>query len=691
MSYRSLADIIANEMCLGCGLCAGIAREAAIRMDIQPDGYLRPVAVAPLGSADDALIVETCPGIVQAAHREKAVAVDRDWGPVAGSYRGYAADPELRFIGSSGGAISAICTHLLDAGVVEFVLHIAADPDDPLRSIIQESRNRQQILSGASARYGPAAPLATISALLAQERKFAVIGKPCDIAGLRNLARLDPQVDAQIPVMLAFFCAGVSSLRTSEGIVEKYGLRPEDVKKLRYRGHGCPGPLHIETKQGRIFEQSYDETWSNELNQEIQFRCKICPDSTGEQSDIACGDAWANPDGYAHHEHDGWTAILSRTTRGEKLLQDTCRAGHLTIEPHEMAALAAGQAHQVERKQAIFARLAGIRLAGTALPRFTGLRLGEAGLAGWRSAFANLSGSFRRRRRLRRPTPASSGGEWVPYLIASPLALLCLATIVLPLLSVLLYSFWTQDYLTTNRAFSLANFHEIATSPLYIWLIAKSLLLSATVTVLSVVLAIPIAYFINFRAGRWGPILLLAFIVPFWVSYLLRIFAWKVLLGFNGIINSGLMASGLIAEPIEALLYSPFSVVLALVHAWLPFVILPIYVAMSRIDRSMLEVSSDLGARPAQSFTKVILPLCVHGILAGAALVFIPVAVDYITPALLGGPSGSMIGNIIYAQFTRANNWPLGSALSLVTMLCVSLCALIVLRLSKRGSGLAGS
>lgn len=688
MAYRSLADITANGMCLGCGLCAGIARNSALRMDIRPDGYLRPVAVSQLSAADDALILQTCPGIVQAASPESAIPSDRDWGPVAASYRGHAADPEMRFIGSSGGAISAFCAYLLESGLVDFILHIAADPDDPLRSVIQESRNRRQVLSAASARYGPAAPLSTISDLLAQGRRFAVVGKPCDIAGLRNLARLDPRVDAQIPFMLAFFCAGVSSLRTSEHIIEKYGLKPQDVQELRYRGHGCPGPLHIATTDGRTFEQSYDETWSNELNQEIQFRCKICPDATGEQADIACGDAWTNPDGYAHHEHDGWTAILTRTSRGERLLQDARRAGHLVTERHRLADLATGQAHQIERKQAILARLAGIRLAGTPLPRFTGLRLGAAGLAGWRSAAANLTGSFRRRRKLagRAQHQVAPAGGWLPYLAALPLALLCLATIILPLVSILLYSFWTQDYLTTIRAFSLANFREIAASPLYIWLIAKSIMLALAVTVTTVVLAIPVAYFINFKAGRWAPILLLTFILPFWISYLLRIFAWKVLLGFNGIINSGLMALGVISEPVAALLYSPFSVWLALVHAWLPFVILPIYVSMSRIDRSLLEASRDLGAKPARSFATVVLPLSRSGILAGSALVFIPVAVDYITPALLGGPSGSMIGNIIQAQFTRANNWPLGSALSLATMLCVSLCALLVLWISKRAS-----
>ncbi|MGE0237219.1 MAG: Coenzyme F420 hydrogenase/dehydrogenase, beta subunit C-terminal domain, partial [Parvibaculaceae bacterium] len=440
MSYRALRDIVASEMCLGCGLCAGIARQGALGMEVQPDGYLRPVAAAPLSAEDEALIVKTCPGIVQMGQPQDGIALARDWGPVAGSYRGHAADAELRFVGSSGGAISAFSTYLLEAGLVEFILHVAADPDNPLRSVIQESSSRRQILSAASARYGPAAPLATIASLLAEGRRFAVVGKPCDIAGLRNLARLDPRVDAQIPFMLAFFCAGVSSLRTSEQIIEKYGLRAEDVRTLRYRGHGCPGPLHIETRHGQTFEQSYDETWSNELNQEIQYRCKICPDSTGEQADIAFGDAWTNPDGYAHHEHDGWTAILTRTRAGEGLLRDARNAGHVVIEPHALTALASGQAHQIERKQAILARLAGMRFAGTALPRFTGLRLGEAGLAGWRGALANAVGSFRRRRRLAGPAPlqGSSSGAWAPYLLASPLALLCFATIVLPLLSVLL-------------------------------------------------------------------------------------------------------------------------------------------------------------------------------------------------------------------------------------------------------------
>ncbi len=687
MSNRSLEDITANGMCLGCGLCAGVLKRPAIRMAIDGDGYLRPSAVAALSEDEQDLITATCPGIVQRGPETDAAAVDRAWGPVRDSLRGHAADEEMRFVGSSGGAISAIATHLLDSHQVDFVLHVAADPLKPLQSVMQLSRSRTDVLAAASARYGPAAPLARIEGLLAQGRRFAVIGKPCDIAGIRNLARRDPRVDALIPVTVAFFCAGLSSLRISERLAGKHGVQPDDVKMLRYRGHGCPGPTRLEARDGRVYEQSYDDTWSSELNQEIQFRCKICPDSTGEQADIACGDAWESEDGYSHGEQEGWTAMLARTERGAQLIAEMRKSGALVAEPLALERIKRAQSHHTARKQAIAARLAGMALAGAKLPSFRGLRLMRNAAADVGSSLRNVSGAARRWRKAtyrqdKRVKP-DSGNGWLPYLATLPLALFCLCTIVLPLLAVALYAFWTQNYLTVDRSFTLANFAEVMHSPLYLWLIGRSLGLAAAVTALCISAALPVAYYLCFRAGRWAPLLLLLFLLPYWTSYLLRIFSWKVLLGFNGIVNSGLQLVGLIAEPIEALLYSPVAVVIALTHAWLPFAILPIYASMSRIDHTLLEASTDLGASRLQTFAKVVLPLSLPGIVAAAVCAFIPILVDYVTPALVGGPSGAMIGNIIYAQFTRANNWPLGSALSLVTMAVTLLAAGLILLLAR--------
>jgi spermidine/putrescine transport system permease protein len=167
--------------------------------------------------------------------------------------------------------------------------------------------------------------------------------------------------------------------------------------------------------------------------------------------------------------------------------------------------------------------------------------------------------------------------------------------------------------------------------------------------------------------------------VPFWISYLLRIFAWKVILGFNGVINSGLIALGLINRPLEFLLYNPTAVMITLAHAWAAYAILPIYVSLEKIDRSLLEAATDLGDGPVKRFLRVTLPLSAPGTIAAALLVFIPTVGDYVTPTLVGGTSGIMIGNIIQSLFGKASNAPLGAAVSIAMIGVVTLlvCALL--------------
>ena len=161
--------------------------------------------------------------------------------------------------------------------------------------------------------------------------------------------------------------------------------------------------------------------------------------------------------------------------------------------------------------------------------------------------------------------------------------------------------------------------------------------------------------------------------LPFFTSYLLRIFAWKIILGFNGVVNSALKTVGLISEPLQFLVYNPFSVVVALTHAYLAFAVLPIYVALERIDRSLIESASDLGARPFANFRQITLPLSMPGVIAAALLIFVPTVGDYVTPTLVGGPGGTMVGNLIQSQFGKANDWPAGSALAMAVIFAVGL------------------
>ena len=248
--------------------------------------------------------------------------------------------------------------------------------------------------------------------------------------------------------------------------------------------------------------------------------------------------------------------------------------------------------------------------------------------------------------------------------------------VVAPLGILVAYSLWTQSYVTIDRTVTLANYMEAFTDPLVRHLMIRSILISAAVTVTTVVLAYPIAYFIAMRAKRKA-LWLLLITIPFWSSYLLRVFAWKLILGFNGVMNSSFMGMGLIDEPLTSLLYNEFAVVLTLAHAWAPFAILPIFVSLQKIEPSLLEAATDLGSSGVERFFRVTFPLTVHGIVAASLIIFIPTVGDYVTPSLVGGSDGKMIANLIQVQFGAANNWPLGSVLSLIAMLSVGLVAIV--------------
>lgn len=269
--------------------------------------------------------------------------------------------------------------------------------------------------------------------------------------------------------------------------------------------------------------------------------------------------------------------------------------------------------------------------------------------------------------------------------LLSPTLFVVVAAMAVPLALMVAYSFWSQSYVTLDTSFTLKNYQDVFSREIYRILFLRSVAISALVTLITVLLAYPIAYFVAFDVRRHKLLWLILLTLPFWTSYLLRVFSWKVILGYNGVINSGLMSVGLISEPLQFLLYNPFAVIVTLAHAWAAFAILPIYVSLEKIDRTLLEAATDLGDGPVRRFFRVTLPLSMPGVIAASVLIFIPTVGDYVTPTLVGGTGGVMIANIIQAQFGKANNWPLGSALAITTMLAVTAIACLSIWLSKRG------
>ncbi|WP_066704967.1 ABC transporter permease [Celeribacter ethanolicus] len=279
--------------------------------------------------------------------------------------------------------------------------------------------------------------------------------------------------------------------------------------------------------------------------------------------------------------------------------------------------------------------------------------------------------------------------QGVGVMLVSPTALYALLLLAVPLVAIVVISFWTQtgvrDFDTT---FTLANYKEALTDPLYRQLMLRSLMVSGLVTTITVVLAFPIAYFVSFGVKPEHKSLWIFLItIPFWTSYLIRVFLWKVILGYNGVLNSGLLAVGVIEEPMSFILYNVNAVVITLAHAYAPFAILPIFVALEKIDRSLLEASRDLGESRTMTFLRVTLPLAAPGVVAAVLIVFIPTIGDYVTPRLVGGPGGLMIANMIQTQFLRLNNAPLGATLAVLAMLIVAVIAIAFMLLGNKAAG----
>ena len=259
-------------------------------------------------------------------------------------------------------------------------------------------------------------------------------------------------------------------------------------------------------------------------------------------------------------------------------------------------------------------------------------------------------------------------------LMVSPTAIYALLLLAAPLATIFTYSFLTDGYLTVELTPTIGSYVEAWTNEVYRVVMLRSLGVAMAVTLVTVVLAFPIAYYVSFyvepsRKSLW----LFLITIPFWTSYLIRVFLWKVILGFNGVVNSGLMGLGIIDEPLTFILYNTNAIVITLAHAYAPFAILPIFVALEKIDRSFLEAGRDLGESSFVTFLRVTLPLAMPGVISAVMIVFIPTIGDYVTPHLVGGPEGKMVANLVQVLYLKLDNYPLGSALAVSSMLLVGL------------------
>jgi spermidine/putrescine transport system permease protein len=268
-------------------------------------------------------------------------------------------------------------------------------------------------------------------------------------------------------------------------------------------------------------------------------------------------------------------------------------------------------------------------------------------------------------------------------LLLLPAVVLVTIYLIIPIIMLVVMSFYKSSMFGIVPDFSLANYRQFTNSSLYAGLLFKSIRMALTVTAISLLVSYPFAYFLARASGRLKTALLILVMVPFWTSYLIRTMAWLPILGIKGIVNHSLLALQIVRDPIEAFLFNEFSVILTLTHIYLPFMVVPIFLSLDRLDSRLLEAAGDLGANPWRAFWNVTLPLSMPGVVGGVVMVFIAAFGAYVTPKLIGGSSGIMFGNVLADQYSGTFNWPFGAVLALIMISVVLLLLLIASRVSR--------
>jgi len=375
----SLARVGRGDLCAGCGACAGRFPKV-IEMAGPGDGWPRPRAIAPLTAAQDAELAAFCPGLGQSA--TPAPAPHPLWGGFLDMRRAWATDDALRHRAASGGALSAVLGHLLASRRVDAVIQTAAAPPPGPATANHTviSASLDDVAQAAGSRYAASSPLTGLAGWVADGRRFAFVGKPCDAVALRVLARQDHGVARAFPVILSFFCAGVPSQRGTDALVRAMGAEPDQVTAFRYRGHGWPGQAVARLQDGTERAMGYHESWGGVLSRHLQHRCKICADGTGTAADLSFGDPWeTDAQGYpVFTDAPGQSLVVVRTALGADLLAEAEAAGAIASSAFDPAGLAAIQPGQRNRRRALLARLLALRLMGRPVPDYRGMALWAA-------------------------------------------------------------------------------------------------------------------------------------------------------------------------------------------------------------------------------------------------------------------------------------------------------------------------
>jgi coenzyme F420 hydrogenase subunit beta len=406
-----IKEIVSSHMCTGCGACAYVNPTQLHMIDTishtrRPESLdnLEPnIPSEKISAETDAANV--CPGVNWPASLPKPLTghpeLHAEWGPVLEIWEGFAVDPEIRFRGSSGGVVTALALYCIEQGEMEGALHVRARNDAPLLNETVLSRNRESLVQGAGSRYSPASPCDELGQIEVASRPCVFIGKPCDVAGTANARQIRPQLDRNLGLTIAIFCAGAPSIQGTIELAKTLGASdPTQIESIRYRGQGWPGEITAtwrdpETGESRSNSISYEEGWGKTLQKHRAWRCHVCADHTGEMADVSVGDPWYRPIGQGD---PGRSLVLIRTERGREIVRQAVEHGYLQLERCEAWVLEASQPHLVRVRRSTWGRTVASRLLGVAAPRYHGMPLFAAWWQrlGLKACVQSLTGTFSR-------------------------------------------------------------------------------------------------------------------------------------------------------------------------------------------------------------------------------------------------------------------------------------------------------
>lgn len=369
-NQNKFSRILKYDLCIGCGLCEAIGKSEGYIMSLNKNGFYKPAHNDERNIEVEKKISKICPAINLNAPKQKD---DDVWGSITNLYNVSSTNSEVRKKGSSGGGISAVSIYILENNLVDGVLHVGKMSGDSIENQLFISRDKNEVLLNASSRYAPSKVFNQIKDIFESTNEiFAFVGKPCDIAGLQNYIRLNPQYKNRIKYFFSFFCAGMSSYNATLKLLDR-AKQKELPYFLKYRGDGWPGYFKAMYRTGDVLKVTYEESWGKVLGRHLHQRCKICPDGIGLMADIVFGDAWETKDGYPDfEEREGISLAIARTETGDALIKNAFKNNYINVEQLQKERIPKMQPYQYERRLYVGYRIIVIQFLTMFLLNFKG-------------------------------------------------------------------------------------------------------------------------------------------------------------------------------------------------------------------------------------------------------------------------------------------------------------------------------